>query len=481
MNDRFEMRGEIGAGGMGVVYRVHDRDRERDVALKVLRRRSGVDLFRFKREFRALADLRHPNLVELYELFSVQGDWMFTMELIDGVPFRDWVRPGGVLDEVRLRDALGQVADALATIHAVGKIHRDVKPTNILVDGAGRAVVLDFGLITGADELVATPTHDGAAVGTPLYMSPEQACDEPLSAASDVYSLGVMLYEALAGQRPHEGPGLQVMERKVVADAPPLDGFGPMPADLEALAMRMLSRAPRSRPSAADVRDALGRAPVPAAPRIAAAFDRAALAALHDAVAASRQRATFVLVVGPAGAGKSALLEAARADLVATDAVVLSGRATVREELEYRAGDQIIDQLSTWLLGRPYDELAALLPPNLAALAREFPVLQRLPTGRATLLPGMLRSPEEIRRQAGAALVELTTRITAARPLVLLVDDGEHATQAGTALARAFDWPHAPGILLVIAHSSDRTGTLALQLFDDWQGERRRIELTPPG
>src|SRR5688500_17106645 len=229
---------------MGVVYRVLDRARNREVALKTLKGSGGRELYRFKREFRSLADLAHPNLVALHELYTVGDEWMFTMELVDGVPFNRWVRPLpppseeevgeftpetgtlgtlsgtsappplGKLDEKKLRNALRQLVDGVAALHAGGKLHRDIKPSNVLVDREGRVVILDFGLIADVDAFHIDRTHERAAVGTPAYMSPEQAADKPLTDASDWYSVGVMLYEALTGRRPFEGPPDQMLARK---------------------------------------------------------------------------------------------------------------------------------------------------------------------------------------------------------------------------------------------------------------------------
>ena len=139
---RFEVRGTLGAGGAGVVYRAFDRQLQREVALKLLRQASGRDLYRFKKEFRALADIVHPNLVALHELHAADGDWFFTMELVEGVSFIDWVRPSGETgpgrprsdivaahaDLARLHGALVQLVDALIALHRAGKLHRDLKP-----------------------------------------------------------------------------------------------------------------------------------------------------------------------------------------------------------------------------------------------------------------------------------------------------------------------------------------------------------------
>src|SRR5262245_12748361 len=164
------MRGAIGAGSMGSVYRVLDRLRGNEVAMKTLKAFGPNALYRFKREFRELCDLLHPNLIALHELYSVGEEWMFTMELLEGaVAFREWVRA----DPARLRPALIQLADGLTALHAAGKVHRDVKPSNVMVTPDGRVVILDFGLIS--DLTQADATHEGMAIGTPGYMSPEQA------------------------------------------------------------------------------------------------------------------------------------------------------------------------------------------------------------------------------------------------------------------------------------------------------------------
>ncbi|MEJ7602533.1 MAG: serine/threonine-protein kinase [Kofleriaceae bacterium] len=181
---RFEVRGTLGAGGAGVVYRVFDRLLGRELALKRLRQASGRDLLRFQREFRALADLVHPNLIALHELHAAAGDWYFTMELVEGVSFIDWTRPGthagpgrsrddiaaAPLVESRLRGALVQLVDALLALHRAGKLHRDLKPSNVLVTPAGRLALLDFGLVTGLSE----GNPDRLAVGTPVYCRPSR-------------------------------------------------------------------------------------------------------------------------------------------------------------------------------------------------------------------------------------------------------------------------------------------------------------------
>jgi hypothetical protein len=245
--DRFEVRARIGSGGNGVVYRVLDRGRGAEVALKTLTASGGRELYRFKREFRALVDLAHPNLVALHELHTYGDEWLFTMELVDGVPFHEYVRPPptgvavesqeetaprhvgprqleglGPLDPVRLREALYQIADGLHALHGAGKLHRDIKPSNVLVDRSGRVVILDFGLVTDVESDHVDRTHDRVAVGTPAYMSPEQASgDEELDGRSDQYSLACVLYEMLAGAPPFSGTTPRATIARRFTEAPP--------------------------------------------------------------------------------------------------------------------------------------------------------------------------------------------------------------------------------------------------------------------
>jgi serine/threonine protein kinase len=142
--DRFQVLRCLGAGGMGVVYEAFDKERNARVALKTLRSMSPEGLLRFKREFRDFLDLTHPNLISLGELFSEGRDWFFTMELVDGASFLDWVRPGTheppalpPLDPARLRPALAQLVEGVMALHAVEKVHRDIKPSNVLVSAGG--------------------------------------------------------------------------------------------------------------------------------------------------------------------------------------------------------------------------------------------------------------------------------------------------------------------------------------------------------
>ena len=226
----------LGSGGMGTVYRAYDCDRRRPVALKVMNRASAATILRFKREFRTLLGVAHPNLVTLYELIFDGQNWFLTMELLEGVNFLQYVRGdtpvrvkstpatttqhGEAARWVRLRDATRQLATGVAWLHAAGKLHRDIKPTNVMVTREGRVVLLDFGLAAEQGFDGRHHSTDDHILGTAAYMAPEQAVGLPVSSAADWYSVGVMLFEALTGRVPFLGPTLSVLLDKQTIDPP---------------------------------------------------------------------------------------------------------------------------------------------------------------------------------------------------------------------------------------------------------------------
>ena len=323
LGGRFVLKRQLGQGGMGVVFQARDRERNSTVALKLLSRVDAPGIYRLKNEFRSLADVLHPNLVALHELFSDDGRWFFTMEQVKGVPFDDWVRDG---DESRLQAAMSQLVEAVSAIHAAGMLHRDLKPNNVLVDPDGRVVVLDFGLAMDPEPgSVGQTVADGSVSGTPAYMSPEQAAGADATAASDFYAVGIMLYEALTGELPFDGSVFKILAVKQRRDAPSVSDTKPQaPHDLAKLCDALLCRDPDARPDAAALRKQLGSPLTRAAVASSMPVSEPAgellvgreqeLRALHDAYAASRDgdKPVIVLLSGPSGMGKSALDSATR-------------------------------------------------------------------------------------------------------------------------------------------------------------------------
>ena len=265
----YELVRKLGQGGMGIVFEARDLRRGRSVALKLMQEADPAALYRFKREFRALAELNHPHLVVLYELVADAGLWFFTMELLDGVNFLAHVRGVGpsrrplAPDPVdRLRGALAQLTEGVLALHAAGRLHRDIKPGNVLVTREGRVVLLDFGLAAELDRSGRYLSIRPGLVGTLDYMAPEQAAALPVSPASDWYSVGVMLYEALTGRPPFEGTPQELLLAKQRDDPPPPADLAPgVPDDLAALCLELLRRPPSARPAGEEVLRRLRSAP----------------------------------------------------------------------------------------------------------------------------------------------------------------------------------------------------------------------------
>jgi len=219
-DSRYRVLGELGRGGMGVVYEaVHCETGER-VAIKTLAsRREG--LLRFKNEYRLASRLAHPNLVSLFDLVIADDCSYFVMELAPGVDLRRHVRTKTGCNLPRLYAACAQILDALECLATAGIVHRDLKPSNIMVSDRGHVKILDFGLAGAAD----TPDFsDAMLAGTPTYMSPEQIDGRPLDARSDLYALGTIVYEMLCGEPPFGGPQSQVLNAQRYQHAlPPSD------------------------------------------------------------------------------------------------------------------------------------------------------------------------------------------------------------------------------------------------------------------
>jgi len=255
----YELDRELGRGGMGIVYRAKDRRLKRMVAIKVLPPELGFRgeiKSRFLREAETAAQLSHPDIVPIYSVDEREGLVFFVMACVDGDTLAKRLVEHGPLPVDDARRILREVADALAYAHARGVIHRDIKPDNILLGEDGRAMVTDFGIARaiqeGADSRL---TATGVAIGTPAYMSPEQAAgDREIDGRSDLYSLGIVAYQMLAGQLPFQASSTAAMLMKHISERPaPLDQVRPdVPPDLSAAIMMLLEKEPANRfPSAA--------------------------------------------------------------------------------------------------------------------------------------------------------------------------------------------------------------------------------------
>jgi serine/threonine-protein kinase len=251
---RYEILDEIGQGAMGTVYRAHDPLIERTVAIKTvaivqLQQEGTTAESRFLREAQSAGRLSHPNIVTIYDVGEAEGLAYIAMEYLPGATLRDLMNKGPMPLDLAL-DTATQMAEALAFAHEHGVIHRDIKPANVVVTGHhGRIKLTDFGIahLTNSDH-----TQAGQMLGSPRYMSPEQAMGRELDGRSDIFSLGAVLYEMLTGRYAFDGDNVPAIVYRVVSETPvPAASLRPqLPAALTELLGRMLSKNPEARPDA---------------------------------------------------------------------------------------------------------------------------------------------------------------------------------------------------------------------------------------
>ncbi|MDK3258376.1 protein kinase domain-containing protein [Blastococcus capsensis] len=371
--NRYELSSPIAGGGMGQVWRGRDTLLDRPVAVKVLRDQfagNATFLARFRAEAQHAALLTHPHIAAVFDYGEVPAGpdgsplAYLVMELVEGESLADLLAREGRLDAARTVDVLGQAADGLAAAHAAGVVHRDIKPANLLVTPQGVVKITDFGIARSAASVAVTGT--GQVIGTAHYFSPEQAAGGQSTPASDVYALGTVGYECLAGRRPFEAENPVQIAVMHIHDVPPPLPPG-VPAGVRALVERAMAKDPHVRfPDGAALRDAAEQlAPgMPTSPTRRATTavlpvlgpGTAPMAAPPTAARARRRRAIPVL------AGLAAILLAV-AVAVAVLAVVLTGRsdpvppgdapvATTPAGIEVAAEDH---------LGRPVQEVQAEL------------------------------------------------------------------------------------------------------------------------
>jgi beta-lactam-binding protein with PASTA domain/predicted Ser/Thr protein kinase len=292
IDSRYRLLQRIGSGGMADVWLAEDAHLQRRVALKVLHRRFAQDrefVERFRREAESAAGLQHPNIVAVFDRGDVEGTYYIAMQLLEGRSLKELIDQG--LTPEQAVGLIRQVLEAAGFAHRHGVVHRDLKPQNVIVDDEGVATVTDFGIArAGASEI----TQAGSVMGTPHYLSPEQAQGQAVTAVSDLYSIGVMLYEALAGRVPFEADSAVAIAMKQVSHTPqrPSSLNPKVSPALDAVVMRALEKDPGQRFQSAD------------------AFIAALDAALRDPAAAAGGTAAFAPlpppIVGPEDAAAAA-------------------------------------------------------------------------------------------------------------------------------------------------------------------------------
>lgn len=259
----YEILDLIGRGAMGAVYKARHTKSSLLCALKVLPQKFTRDpsfIERFRREGRAAAAISHPNVIQVLDVGEADGHYYIAMEYVEGESLGDRLKRDGTLPPELAMDLMRQTASALAAAHALGIVHRDIKPVNILLTTEGQVKVADFGLAkrSGVDVDVTMP---GARLGTPLYMPPEMALGRPADARSDLYSLGATFYHALVGRSPVDAPTSgEVVSKLLHEQAPSLDEAAPhAPADLRRAVDRLVRKDPAERfQTAREVLEALG-------------------------------------------------------------------------------------------------------------------------------------------------------------------------------------------------------------------------------
>ncbi len=487
---RFAINRKLGSGSFGVVYDAIDHYRNRPVALKVLERAAPETVTRFKREFRYLAELRHPNLASMYEMLVLNEKWVLSMELVRGSELLEYLAftelqnsfhadvgaratspasssPAALSPAYveNVRETFRQLAVAVAVLHARDIVHRDIKPSNIMITAEGRVVLLDFGLIV---EVELDETIDRRkVVGTPGYMSPEQMMAEMPTTSSDWYSVGVLLYQALTGQMPHMAQNaMEMMEKMMKEDVVPASEIvGGVPKDLSDLASNLLNRKPDARAGDIEILQMLG---VTAFDPIRGVRMRDRNVDLlgrtdemrtlfHDVTTLETGSPRLVLVPGAPGVGKTALIDSllnrVRAE---TDSLILGGRCHAWESVPFNAVDALVDSLAR-VIRRERPEAVDDVMGRAVAVTRLFPALvydAAFAPGEETIVVPV--SGDKLTRRAAGELASILFATAAGRPVVMMLDDAQWGDyQSALFLQRIFAAASSQRLVLIAAYREE--------------------------
>ena len=510
---RYRLGPVIGIGGFGTVFDAFDEVTKSRVAVKSLRQIDPQRLFCFKQEFRLLADCRHLNLVRYYELFQDRDRWYLAMEHVDGMDVMSHVRgaetpaidsttmthsvavempwEGGAQSHARsaadrsgevavasqrevqrIRVLLPQLANGLEHLHANNLVHRDLTPRNIMLGRDGRLVILDFGLALRG---TGTSMMRNLRVGTPKYMAPEQVSSEPSTPAADWYAVGSILYEMMTGIAPFVGSSNQVLaDKRSKTPIDPRQLHPHLPDDLCQLAMDCLALDPLQRPSdgverlrACAVATTPMRAPARPATSVPFVGRHEQLEQLDQAwrTLVKKRTGTVMLVRGPSGMGKSALIDRFVTRLPTADRLLLRNRCYQHESVPFKALDGLADAIGEYLQDMQDEELARLLPDGLQYLARLFPALRMIPRIELKVEAdaGTQLDPHEQRRRGFQALRALFHRLSDGRQLVITIDDIQWGDEDSlAALTEVLAPPGAPPVLVIACGRTEDDGAQVL-------------------
>jgi len=449
IHDRYRLESEIGRGGMAAVYRARDEMLNRAVAVKVLSERGlgTAGRARLVHEAQAAAQLNHPNIVTIHDVGEVDGTPYIVMELVEGGSLHDRAShrashpegdrpPDSTADLVRIAR---QICTALEHAHAHGIVHRDLKPENVLLTSNGTAKLTDFGL---ALSIASRATTEGVIAGTVFYLAPEQALGQTLDGRTDLYAVGVMLYELTAGRLPFaaEDPLAVISQHLYTPVVPPSTYNDDIPPALETLILQLMAKRPEDRPaSAGELRRTLesidlspaktGRAaPASMLERIARGHLVARERELHEARSLWQQAAAgqgqVLLISGEPGVGKTRLTRELAAQAAVSGGTVLTGECYAEASAPYAPISQIIQQAvdgrSPGELGLPEFVLADLvtLAPVLRARHPEIP-------------PNPPADPHVEQQRLSDSLVLLFSALSGHGPVLLVLEDA-HWADGGT-------------------------------------------------
>jgi tetratricopeptide (TPR) repeat protein len=574
---RYRVIRKLGEGGMGAVYEVEDLETSLRCALKTMIRHSPKALMRFKREFRAIAGLRHPNLVRLYDLSSEGDLWFYTMERVRGnnivralatgrndeaergeappSPASEMPLPegnagwdedddgSGVLSRKRkdiakaptisitygkstprapvryeaqdtaavplrapacdlalLEKALTQLLDALEYLHSNGIIHRDLKPDNILIKEDGTVCVLDFGMVKETRSIEHTGS-EGGIIGTVAYMAPEQAKGMQVTPAADLYALGCILYELLAGERPFRGDIYGLLLAHANEEPPPLASrVRGIPGALCRVCHGLLAKRPEDRPGIEAIRTKLSLNRAASAPRTARRCvgdvfvgRKRELSLLKKCLdrAASHGTVQLAFIEGESGAGKTTLAEKLIGCARDLGIAVFRGRCYERESVPFNAFDQIMDRVVLYLRRWPRVAIEPLRDAieHAGAVFPAFRVLIEKRDGRRWPEPERREGPEKAspvvqedpRREAFHSLFLILSRLQEKIPLLFAIDDLQWMDLESVELLESLLSQATGGRIMIqgMFRPEDVVGDHPLRRFLERHRPQGRIHLIP--